>query len=298
MPLSSVNPEFESDLLNVHGIAHKVVLSADAGYSASSTSVLNLPLYDNIDDNNIEAFRRRFSVQEFNSNLPMQLDPRLYAVRYGMGGIVSSPATEIANNLFAVRLDARQRWQTKRGPANNRHVIDWITLDTTTTLFPDANRDNFGSVAGLTSYDMSWFVGDRVTVTSNGYDEFYQMREYLSFGAFLNRPPRGAFYAGIHMLGGPIHSTVLISSYNYRMSPKWFSSFGSTFVLGGQGNIGENFQITRIGEAFLTGFGFNVDASKQNVGVMLSIEPRFLPKGRLNAGTGGSIAPAGTFGLE
>jgi hypothetical protein len=297
--MTSINAEIESDLLNVHGLAHKVVFEVDAEYTAATTSPLNFPLYDNPDDNNIEAFRRRFVVQEFNSTLPPQLDERLYAVRYGMGGDVTSPVTELAGNLVAVRADVRQRWQTKRGPANNRHVIDWITLDAQTTFFPDANRDNFGAITGLSSYDLNWFVGDRVTVMSNGYAEWYDLGpKYLSLGAFLNRPPRGAFYAGIHSLNGPIHSTVLISSYNYRMSPKWFSTFGSTFVLGGQGNIGENFQITRIGEAFLTGFGFNVDASKGNVGMMISIEPRFLPKGRLNAGTGGSIAPAGAFGLE
>jgi len=299
VPMTSITSDFESDLWNVHGLAHKVVFTVDAGYTAATTSVLNFPLYDNPDDNNIEAFRRRFVVQEFNGSLPPQLDERLYAIRYGMSGDVTSPTAELAGNMFAVRFDVRQRWQTKRGPANNRHVIDWITLDANTTFYPNPQADNFGAVAGLTNYDLNWFVGDRVTVMSNGYFEFYNLGpQYLSLGAFLNRPPRGAFYAGIHSLNGPIHSTVLISSYNYRMSPKWFSTFGSTFVLGGQGNIGENFQLTRIGEAFLTGFGFNVDASKGNVGFMISIEPRFLPHGRLNALTGGSIAPAGTFGLE
>ena len=86
-----------------------------------------------------------------------------------------------------------QRWQTKRGPADNRHVIDWITLDTNVTLFPNPNRDNFGTAAGLLDYDFRWHVGDRLTLVSDGmFDFFNQGQQILSFGAFLTRPPRGS----------------------------------------------------------------------------------------------------------
>ncbi len=300
IPMWSVNSDFESDILNVHGVAHKVVFTVDAGYQATTQSVLKLPLYDNIDDNIIEFYRSRMSVDDFGgAPIPAQFNEVLYSARYGLGSNVASPSTEIATNLFAIKLDARQRWQTKRGPKNNRRVVDWITLDTNATIFPDANRDNFGSSVGLINYDLNWFVGDRVTVTSNGYFETYsEGPKYISLGAFLNRPPRGAFYAGIHSLNGPIQSNVLIGSYNYRMSPKWFSSFGTTYALGAQGNIGQFFQLTRLGEAFLAGFGFNVDASKGNVGFTFAIEPRFLPKTRVGAVSGAMIGPAGMDGLE
>ncbi len=179
-------------------------------------------------------------------------------------------------------------------------MVDWITLNTSATFYPDPTRDDFGSVVGLLNYDFNWFVGDRLTVMSDGfYDFFTNGAKYTTFGAFLNRPPRSAFYAGVRSLAGPLHSTVLISSYSYRMSPKWFSSFGTSYVLGGQGNIGENFNLTRIGEAFLLSMGANVDASKGNVGFMFGIEPRFLGnKARFGATTGALIPPAGAFGLE
>ena len=66
--------------------------------------------------------------------------------------------------------------------------------------------------------------------------------------------------------------------YNYWMSPKWLSSFGTAIDLGSQGNMGQSFTITRVGESFLISAGFNVDASRNSVGANLAIEPRFLPE--------------------
>jgi hypothetical protein len=82
------------------------------------------------------------------------------------------------------------------------------------------------------------------------------------------------------------------------MSPKWVSSFGTSFDLGNDGNIGQRLTITRIGESLLVSAGFNVDASRGNVGAMLSVEPRFLPKTRLGQAGGVRIPVAGAYGLE
>jgi hypothetical protein len=87
-------------------------------------------------------------------------------------------------------------------------------------------------------------------------------------------------------------------SYSYWMSPKWVSTFGMSVDFGQDGNLGQNFQITRIGESLLVSAGFNVDPTRNNVGVSLVVEPRFLPKGRLGSITGARIPPAGAFGLE
>ena len=117
-------------------------------------------------------------------------------------------------------------------------------------------------------------------------------------GGFLNRPPRGSLYVGFRILEGPIDGKILSLSYTYWMSPKWVSSFGTSIDLGNQGNIGQNFRITRVGESFLVSAGFNVDASRDSVGVALAIEPRFLPKSRLGRIGGAQIPPAGAYGLE
>ncbi|HMO87460.1 MAG TPA: hypothetical protein PKC18_21315, partial [Lacipirellulaceae bacterium] len=64
------------------------------------------------------------------------------------------------------------------------------------------------------------------------------------------------------------------------------------------GNIGQTFSVTRIGESFNVTAGFNVDASKDNFGVGLQVEPRFIPNSRLTRTTGIDVLPAGALGLE
>jgi hypothetical protein len=305
VPVWSVNPELQSQLFNVHGIAHKMVFETDISYARSSQPLQDFPLYDPVDDNDIEAYRRWYPFNDFGVPpilLPQQFDERFYALRRGLGSWVASPSTEIADDLFAARLGLRQRWQTKRGPAGNQRIVDWIVLNTDATIFPDPNRDNFGQVLGLVDYNFRWHVGDRTTLVSDGYFDFFENApKYATVGAFLNRPPRGALYMGFHSLNGPITSNVLATSYSYRMSPKWISTFGTTYDLYQARNIGQNFILTRVGESFLFVLGFNVDTSKDNVGVTIAIQPRFF-QGRLGAIAGqtpGMAVPvAGAFGLE
>jgi len=300
MPMWRVNPLLESPLLNVHGVAHKVVFDAEFAFADANRDLSLLPLYDPLDDDSIEAFRRRLASNTFGRDtVPKRFDERFYALRTGMGSWVTSPSTEIADDLMALRMGVRQRWQTKRGMPGNRHIIDWIVLDTNATWFPDASRDNFGKGLGLLNYDFRWHVGDRLTLLSDGiFDFFDDGQQIVTFGGFLSRPPRGSLYLGLRLLEGPISHQVLSMSYSYWMSPKWISWFGTSVDLGGEGNIGQMLGVTRIGESLLLSAGFTVDAARDNVGVNFAVEPRFLPKNRLGRVGGTHIPVAGAYGLE
>ena len=67
---------------------------------------------------------------------PTKFDERFYAVRTDMEGWVTAPSMEIADDLDELRLGVHQRWQTKRGPADDPHIIDWVEFDTDITLLP------------------------------------------------------------------------------------------------------------------------------------------------------------------
>jgi hypothetical protein len=304
MPMWSVDPTVESQLFNVHGIAHKMVFETDISYAQSTQPLSDFPLYDQIDDNDIEAYRRWFPLNDFGAlpPVPTQFDERYYALRRGLGNFVASPSTEIADDLFAARLGLRQRWQTKRGQPGNRRIIDYIVLNTDVTLFPNPNRDNFGEVVGLLDYNFRWHVGDRTTIVSDGYYDFFESApKYTTIGGFLNRPPRGSLYLGFHSLNGPITSNVVATSYSYRMSPKWISTFGTTFDIHNARNIGQNLMLTRIGESFLFVMQVNVDTSKGNVGANFAIQPRFMQgrlKGANSLSPGMTVPAAGVYGLE
>jgi hypothetical protein len=300
MPAWRVYPNVENRLFNVHGLAHKMVFDAEFLFAQSNLDLEELPLYEPLDDDSIEAFRRRFQFNTFGGPpIPRRFDERLYALRTGMAGSVTAPSAEIADDLMALRTGLRQRWQTKRGRPGRRTTVDWIVLDLQGVWFPDEMRDNFGKAFGLYEYDFLWNVGDRLTLVSDGiFDFFDDGQQAITVGGHLSRPPRGNLYLGVRFLNGPIDSSILSMSYSYRMSPKWVSSFGMSVDLAKDGNIGQNFSITRIGESLLITAGFNVDASRDSVGVHLAIEPRFLPRTSLGRVGGAQIPVAGAYGLE
>jgi hypothetical protein len=299
LPIWAVDPAIESHLLNLHGLAHKITLEGEFSVTDASEDLSQFPLYDEIDDNNIQHFRRRLAFQTFGGPppVPLAFDERFYAVRRGLMDSVTGP-TEIAEDLKVFRLGLRQRWQTKRGPPENRRIIDWITLDTHAEVFPDED-ENFGENVGLIDYDFRWHVGDRLTLLSDGAADFFsQGGKLFSIGASLSRPPRGNLFLGFRSLEGPISSNVLLASYSYRMSPKWASSLGLTYDLSNNGAMGQTFTLTRIGESFLFSLGFNADRGRDNVGVAVALEPRFLPRTSFGRRTGIVVPPAGAYGIE
>ncbi len=300
VPMWRVDPNVQLPLLYVNGLAHKVEFNAEFAYADSSQDLDEFPLYDQLDDNSQLALRRRQSFEDFGgTGIPPQFDERFYAVRFGMQDYVTSPVTEIAEDLTVLRLGMNHRWQTKRGAPGEQRIIDWITLDMNASLFPEPDRDNFGEVIGLVDYDFRWHVGDRFTVLSSGIaDVFSDGQKLFNIGGSLNRPERGNIYMGLRVLEGPIRSHVGLTAFSYRLGPKWIATAGASIGLDDQTNITQSLSITRVGESFLVRVGFNYDESKDDIGVKLAIEPRLFRSRRGDTIDGIYVPPAGAFGLE
>ena len=91
MPMWAVDPTICLPLLNVNGIAHKVVFTVDANTSQATdgnADLFKLPLYDQLNDESIQHFERRFAFNTFGTPIgeplpigmpgfPLQFDPRL-----------------------------------------------------------------------------------------------------------------------------------------------------------------------------------------------------------------------------
>ena len=303
LPLWRADPNIQSELFNLNGLTHKVVLETDAFFADASEDLTRLPRYDQIDDDSTEHFRRRMAVNTFGLpvgfTVPLKYDDRFFALRNNLQGSVASPATEIADDLMEVRMGIKQRWQTKRGLPGQERLVDWVSMDTEAVFFPSPARDNFGSSLGLVDYNAAWHVGDRLTFLSDGfYDFFDEGLRQVTVGGLLSRPEHGNLYVGFRSTDGPITSSVLVSSLSYRMSEKWIATGGTAIDFANAGNIGQTFSLTRVGESFLVRVGLNVDASRNNVGFVFGVEPRFLPGSRLGRVGGVQIPPAGALGLE
>lgn len=303
LPIWRTYSEVHSHLLNVNGLAHKVVFESELFWAEADQELNLFPLYDSLDDDAVEHFRRRFFFDTFGGmvggDVGLRFDERYYALRTGLQRWVTSPSTEVADDLTAMRLGVHQRFQTKRGLPGQQRTVDWVVLDINGFVYPDADRDNFGQDIGLLDYDFRWHVGDRVTLLSDGFADFFgDGLKMFTVGAHLSRPGRAGFYSGFRAIDGPFQSNVIGSSVIYRLSPKWIASYSSSFDLSDTGNIGQTARVTRVGESFLLSLGFHLDKGRDNVGFRFSIEPRFMPNSRLGRVAGMPLPPVGTFGLE
>jgi hypothetical protein len=303
IPMWRLDPNVRSELFNLNGLAQKITFEGEFFHGRSTQPLDRFPLYDQLDDDAQEHFRRRMLFNTyggtFGDQIPLRYDERNFAFRSGLQDWVTSPSPEIADDLTLARVAMRNRWQTKRGPIGRETIIDWIRFDVGTSLFPNPERDNFGEVVGLANYDFTWHVGDRFTILSDGFaDVFSQGLRQVTLGGNLGRPESGNLFLGVRNTEGPISSTVLLAFVNYRMSEKWIANAGTTYDFGSTGNVGQSAGVTRIGEAFLLTTTANYDAGRDAFGVNFSLEPRFLPGGKAGFVNGVRVPPAGALGLE
>ena len=289
--------DFHSRLFNVNGVMHKVDFDVEALVAGSNLGVEELPLYDLPSDRALMDFAHHMSSTLFNGlPIPEKYQLRSYAVRSNLGGWVTSN-TELADDLALIRFGMHHRWQTKRGMTGQERIVDWVTFDTNFNLYPNADRDNFGSVIGLLDYDLRWHPGDRLTVYSSGmFDFFSDGLCMVDVGMVLGRPGKGSFFTSLHYLTGSVENVVMRIGFNYRMSEKWAAAFMSSFDISGKGNIGESVSLTRIGESFLFTAGVNYDDPSDNFSLHFTLEPRFGKKGRVARSL--DIVPPGVYGVD
>lgn len=300
LPMWRVDPNVQSSLLNVRGLSHRIEWMGEMFYADSNTNFSQLPLYDRLDDNAQEEFRRRFAYTNYGfPPFPDRFDPRTYSLRHGMQRFVTNPAEVVADDLLQARLGLHQRWQTKRGGPGRERIVDLMRFDVNLLLFPSADRDNFGETVGPTTFDFRYHLGDRVSFVSDGYFDFFEdgLRT-ISAGVRTSRPGTGEVYVGLLSIEGPVSSQVIRSAYDYRMNEKWILTAMNTYDFGSAGNVGQNVALTRVGESFLFRVGLDIDRGRDNVGLSFMLEPRFLPPRRLGRVAGQWIPPVGSEGLE
>lgn len=276
-----VFPYVQSRLFNVNGLAHKMVFESEYAYTDSTTSLDQIPQYNEIDDNSQERFRQRFPINTYGifppGNVPAIFDPRFYAVRTGAGRSVSDPYHELIDDQQVARLAWRHRLQTKVGPPQRLRIKDWMTLDLEAAYFPEPERDNFGEEFGLLAARYQWFIGDRTSFLANSsYDLFDNAPQLWNIGVNSQRSERGSIYLGLRQVrgGGVLDSQIGIVSMSYQMSPKWVSTFGTAFDIKESRNVGQSLTVTRVGADFLLHLGANYDESKGNAGFQIAVEPR------------------------
>jgi len=300
IPFTRIYPDVQSQLFNVDGIAHKIVFWLDYRYVHSSEDFRELPELDRLnDDATDQAMRdlRNFrlfpppgnvstAMDKFLATSPLY-DPQLYALRRGLEYNVDT-----LDSMETLTFGVDQRWQTKRGFPGHEHIIDWMTLNTSATFFPNQDRDNFGHPFGLLQYDYTWHIGDRTTFVSNGWAEPYTNGpRVLSAGLFMDRTDRVHFYVGYRGID-PVGVDAVIMSTMYDFSPKWRATFSTTYDFGNTGNLGNALILTRFGSDLQVNIGFTYSPLQKNFGFTFEIFPT-LASSHSGLGSGYSMHGAG-----
>ena len=134
-------------------------------------------------------------------------------------------------------------------------------------------------------------MGDRLTLVSDGILDFFNLgQEEVTFGAYLDRPPRGSLYVGVGCWTAPsptayLHVLQLPDESQVALLLQPQLRHGQHQEHGGL------LRITRIGESLLVSGGFTYDPAPNSVGAVFSVEPRPLPNGRLGQVGGTSFPP-------
>ncbi len=297
-------PTVESEMLNIHGLNHKIDFKADLRTSYSNVGLNRIGVQDQLDDNTYEFVRRQFLLSNYAGGLlPAQYDPRYLTLRRGVSPIAGT--TDIQASIDTFKLGVSQRLQTKRGPEGRRRIVDWMQLDVSTTYFPNANRDNFGKSFGQTTYNYEWYLGDRTSFISYGWFEFFGIGgqplykvnpqnhsdyfgvDVITTGISINRPPRGNIFLGYTIINsGTINTSALNSQFSYQLSPKWYATLSNSYDFGNAILLGTNLGLTRIGADFFTTVGLNVDPQRHSYMFAFEVTPRLSPNIRLGATQG------------
>ena len=276
LSLSRLYPDVSSELFNLEGLYHKSVFSGNFYAAHSDTPFSKLPQLDRLNNDATDQALRDITplqplVNPANGLALMSspiYNPQLYAIRR-----LVDDRVDTLDSIEVLQLDWRNRWQTQRGFPGMEHTVDWLIIDTSMSIFPQRNRDNFGSTVGFIEYDAIWNVGDRTSLVSTGwFDPFTNGARYFSVGANLNRPDRTSFYVGFRFTD-PLNSRVVSASANYVFSPKYAMTAGTAYDFGLNQGLSNSLTFTRIGTDLQLNISITYNPLVNNFGFSIEILP-------------------------
>ena len=244
-------PWVESDLWNVHGLNNKISLFTDSRVAWSNVKLNNIAVQDDLDDNTYEYVRRYLALTSFTGGiLPMPYDPRHLILRQTLSPITGT--TDVQASIDTVQLGIHQRLQTKRGPIGKRRIVDYMTLDASTTYFPYSQRDNFGHAVGPGDVQLAvvhrrpdehrlgrlvrLFQAGRQHAAQQQHDDGIQPQrpEYHHLGHLDQPGRRGPIcYFGYSIIDtGPIKTSAANVSISYWLIPKWYGTYSTSYDFG------------------------------------------------------------------
>ena len=216
---------------------------------------------------------------------------------------VYDEGVDAVNDITAVQLALRQRWQTKRGGPGRWRSVDFFTLNIEANFFANQPDDEFLTPTmfrGLffssvpeesiprnsLNADALWRISDTTAVLA---DVQYNLDEMAlattSIGLAVQRDTRMAYFVGARYIG-EINQTIGSLNINYELSPKYLLTAIQSFNFSEERNETSALGIIRRFDRFLVTFQVFYDAVEDQSGFRFGIIPEGLGTGFTSQGFG------------
>ncbi|MHC4982520.1 MAG: LPS-assembly protein LptD, partial [Planctomycetota bacterium] len=190
-----------------------------------------------------------------------------------------------------------QRLQTKRGPAENRHTVDWMRLavvagfyDNGPDLFPGDGRfylyqPEYSLGRNHVNVDYSWYISDSTTFLADlNWDTDRGSVRRAAAGLSVVRSPRLGYYAGMRLLPD-MDSAIGTFGARYRINRKYSVSLFEQydFDFRGKRNLATSLSIVRKLPRWYAALTFTFDQSDEgnNFNIVVAFWPEGIPEVRI-----------------
>ena len=247
-------------------------------------------VYNNVESRLLDIHRLRHVItpyaRVFGSGTSAQPD-RLYPFNEGI--------EEHVRRLDGGTVGVRQLWQTKRGPADDRHTVDWLRLNISGSVFNNGETDlpadgryffhrpEHSMARNAINAEAAWHASDSTTVLADAnYDTDSGELGRGNIGVAISRDPRLRYYLGLRTISA-VDSAMGTFGLNYKISRKYSLNFFEQYDFdfdGGQ-NEATSLSLVRKFPRLYAAFTFVYDRTQNDVGLVISIWPEGVEEVRI-----------------
>ncbi len=188
-----------------------------------------------------------------------------------------TPVVQGVDEVGVVELGWRQRFQTKRGPEEDREIIDWLVLDLegvfynnreTPEIAPDGRRA-FNRI----DFATDWHVTDSAVVWSDtNFNVNDGTLDVFNVGATITHTPR-LCYTVAHRYIPDADSAVALFGVDYKINRKWRLTFLQQYDFDRGQNAQSNFVLARRLHRWMMRLRLEVDPGEDDSFIGVEFQP-------------------------
>ncbi|HSV13416.1 MAG TPA: LPS assembly protein LptD, partial [Tepidisphaeraceae bacterium] len=203
---------------------------------------------------------------------------------------------DAVNDVQAIQVALRQRWQTKRGGPGRWRSVDFFTFNVYGNFFANQPAKQFRDPADFRgaffatepetslarnslNMDSQWRISDSMTVLADASENLDYMKFATgSIGLAVQRDERLSYFIGNRYIAD-LNSSILTVEMNYQLTRKYGFSAVQSFDFGAGQDVYYSFSLNRKFDRFLMAISLSYDQTTDNKGISFQFVPYGLRRG-------------------